>query len=33
MRAGQAELMAQEIGERQPDLDLLLVALAVDRQR
>ena len=33
MRAGEAELVAQEIGERQAHLDLVLVALAVDRQR
>ena len=34
MRAGEAELMAQEIGERHAHLDLLsLVALAVDGQR
>ena len=33
MRAGEAEAVAQEIGERQPHLDLVLVALAVDGQR
>ena len=33
MRAGEAERVAQEIGERQPHLDLGLVALAVHRQR
>ena len=33
MRAGQAELMADEIRQRDADLDFLLVALAVDGQR
>src|ERR1700704_2766339 len=33
MGAGEAELVTYEIGERHADLDLLLVALAVDRQR
>ena len=33
MRAGEAELVAQEIGERPAYLDLFLVALAVDGQR
>ena len=33
MGAGQAELVAQEIGERHPHFDLFLVALAVDGQR
>src|SRR5258708_37810451 len=33
MGAGEAELMADEIRERDADLHFLLVALAVDRQR
>ena len=33
MRAGQSELMADEIRQRDADLDLLLVALAVHRYR
>src|SRR5882724_4052539 len=33
MSSGQAELMAQEIGERQPHLDVFLVTFAIDRQR
>ena len=33
MRAGQPELVADEIGERPADLDLFLVALAVHGQR
>src|ERR1700719_579364 len=32
MRAGEAELMADKIRERDPNLDFFLVALAVDRQ-
>ena len=33
MRAGEAELVAQEIGERETDLDLFLIAGAVDGER
>jgi hypothetical protein len=33
MGAGQAKLVTHKIGQRHPDLDLLLVPLAVDGQR